>query len=155
MEKGGHAMNHISKEQWDAFFSGTMTQEDTLSLLEHTSHCTYCADCMADVFPESKMLLPPKGLRYEIEQNCTKQKLSIQKKWEFFAYASRVTAGVMLSILLLFQISGTGATMTSQKKTYPIAATIYNASKKATARLNTWVINDDSIQKQNEMEDPL
>ena len=127
-------MNHISKEQWDAFFSGTMTQEDTLSLLEHTSHCTYCADCMADVFPESKMLLPPKGLRHEIEQNCTKQKLSI---------------------LLLFQISGTGAPMTSQKKTYPIAATIYNASKKATARLNTWVINDDSIQKQNEMEDPL
>ncbi|MDD6207001.1 MAG: hypothetical protein PUB10_00570 [Clostridiales bacterium] len=133
-------MNHISREQWDAFFDGSMSEKDTQKLLEHTAQCTYCADCMAGRFPEEQMISPPKGLTDEIRYQAEKKHVlpHFQKHMELLAYGCRVTVGVVLSILLVFQITLPSQTRDAPKKDYHIAAKIYEKTEMITAALNTW-----------------
>lgn len=138
-------MNHITNEQWDAFFNGTMSEKDSLALLEHTAQCTYCADCMAGGFPKEQLITPPKGLKDEIGKKAEKQHSlrHFQKHMELLAYGVRVAASVVLSILLVFHITSPSQSNDVPKKDYHIAAKIYEKSEKITAALNTWTVSID------------
>lgn len=143
-------MKHISEEQWNAFYTKSMSYENTIALLEHVSQCTYCADCMAGGFPQAHLVTPPKGQAEEIMQRAGaagRKRFMRRKEKELLLFSCRTIVGMALSIMLIFSIPMSGNTDSPPRKTHQIASAIHGSAEKITTALNTWYMAIDFSQE--------
>lgn len=101
--------SHITEKIWIAITEDTISQDDFMQILEHTSECTWCAERLAEaLMQEDAASEPPSYLPEQILER-TKQ-LDVQatvtirqtsKKLQLFLYSLKVGAAVAFSLLIL------------------------------------------------------
>ncbi|MFA9465197.1 MAG: hypothetical protein ACERKN_13015 [Velocimicrobium sp.] len=93
---------HINKKLLNQYHANELTTDETSQLLEHISHCTYCADLFAESFSEYNRILPaPKNLKESILFQVSKNKEATTHR-QFFFYSLRVCTAMCGALFLLF-----------------------------------------------------
>ncbi len=91
---------HITKEMLKAFHEKRLKSKEQQCLLEHISHCTYCASMFASSFTEETLLTAPRTIKEEVFAQV--EKLRPSPKRQLFFYSLRVSAAMCGALLILF-----------------------------------------------------
>lgn len=97
---------HINKELLDRFHDNKLTGNETISLLDHISKCTYCADVFASSFQNKRLLHTPANLRESILLKT--QDMRVFPRRQLFFYSLRVCAAMCGALFILFSAANGG-----------------------------------------------
>lgn len=106
---------HIRDEQWNAFYEDTLSMQERIELLSHTSRCDFCAMRMAAGLPGHKQITPPRDLKESILKAAERTpqyylpRKQDKKKFLLF-YSLRVGAATFGAVALLIVSMITGLT---------------------------------------------
>lgn len=103
---------HINKELLDRFHDNMLTGNETISLLDHISKCTYCADVFASSFQNEKMLHAPSNLRESILLKT--HDIRVFPRRQLFFYSLRVCAAMCGALFILFSAANGGPNIKEQ-----------------------------------------
>lgn len=99
---------HLTQEALEAFHNNQLDKDSYLQLLEHTSHCTYCADLFAASFHQARQLSAPPQLKENILLKASRTRIlkpvlpwNVQKNRQLFFYSLKVCAAMCGALMIM------------------------------------------------------
>lgn len=100
---------HISDESFRAFQENRLSASELKEILEHTSHCTFCADRLAKSFEEASLYRAPKNFKEAI---LTKTEPPVQApkfpgltmRQQLFFYSTKICVAMGIVLFILFTL---------------------------------------------------
>lgn len=80
---------------------GNLSDDELIVVLDHITNCSECAGILADSYDEKELIKVPEGFEESIEFNI-KTKNKKQTKFDFGLYCMKVTAAVVIAIIMVF-----------------------------------------------------
>lgn len=91
---------HMNKELLNRFHDNNLSDNEIISLLDHISKCTYCADAFAASFHDENLFKAPKNLKEQVLINA--QSIRVFPRRQLFFYSLRVCAAMCGALFILF-----------------------------------------------------
>lgn len=118
---------HISQDTLEALGKHTLSKEETLSVLEHISSCTYCAEVYATMVENHYSVTPSPDLKENILKRA--RTLRFRKKHsqkaELLFYSLRVGIAMSFALLILYSVPFQDLSQNNKKTDFIVDHSIF------------------------------
>lgn len=144
---------HISEKTFEALIKHQLSKEETVSVLEHISSCTYCAEVYAKIIENDYSLTPSPDFKEIIMKKSKRFRLpkKYSQRAELWFYSLRVGIAMSFTLLIIysnmFQVFSQAGKKNDFIFDHSFFTTINNNINNFTTKLINLEVNNDENKK--------